>query len=114
MIRAGFGASYAPVKAVGGSAHFQGFSQIINFPDQTGGITPVFKLSDGMPYWPAPPFIDPTFGNNNSVDWWQGQESNRLPEMWSGISPFSVSSRGGCWWRPAIARSPARTFNPTC
>ena len=71
------------MKAVGGSAHFQGFSQIINFPDQTGGITPVFKLSEGMPYWPAPPFIDPTFGNNNSVDWWQGQEANRLPEMWS-------------------------------
>jgi Carboxypeptidase regulatory-like domain len=83
VIRAGFGASYAPVKAVGGSAHFQGFSQIISFPDQTGGITPVFKLSEGMPYWPAPPFIDPTFGNNNSVDWWQGQEANRLPEMWS-------------------------------
>ena len=61
----------------------QGFSQIISFPDQTGGITPVFKLSEGMPYWPAPPFIDPTFGNNNSVDWWQGQEANRLPEMWS-------------------------------
>jgi len=44
----------------------------------------VFKLSDGVPAWPKPPFIDPTFGNNGSVDWWQGQESNRLPELWSG------------------------------
>jgi hypothetical protein len=83
VIRGGAGASYAPVKSVSGSAHFQGFAQILTFPDQTGGITPVFQLSQGMPAWNVPPFIDPTFGNNGSVDWWQGQEANRLPEMWN-------------------------------
>jgi len=83
VIRGGAGASYAPVKSVSGSAHFQGFAQILTFPDQTGGITPVLQLSKGMPAWNVPPFIDPTFGNNGSVDWWQGQEANRLPEIWS-------------------------------
>jgi hypothetical protein len=83
VIRGGAGASYAPVKSVSGSAHFQGFAQILTFSDQTGGITPVMQLSQGMPPWNVPPFIDPTFGNNGSVDWWQGQEANRLPEMWN-------------------------------
>lgn len=83
VIRGGAGASYAPVKSVSGSAHFQGFAQILTFSDQTGGITPVMQLSQGMPPWNVPPFIDPTFGNNGAVDWWQGQESNRLPEMWN-------------------------------
>ena len=83
IVRASAGASYAPVKSISGSAHFQGFAQILTIPDQTGGLEPVFQLSEGVPYYPLPPFIDPTFGNNGSVDWWQGQEANRLPEMWS-------------------------------
>jgi hypothetical protein len=83
VVRASAGGSYAPVKTVGGSAHFQGFAQILTFPDQTGGIQPVFKLDQGVPYYPLPPFIDPTFGNNGDVDWWQGREANRLPEIWS-------------------------------
>jgi len=84
VLRMSGGSSYAPVKSVGGSAHFQGFSQILTFPDQTGGIEPVFKLDQGVPAWPKPPFINPTFSNNADVDWWQGQEANRLPQMWSG------------------------------
>jgi len=84
IVRASGGSSFAPVKSVGGSAHFQGFAQILTFPDQTGGIEPVFQLSQGVPPWPKPPFIDPTFANNGDADWWQGQESNRLPQMWSG------------------------------
>ena len=83
IVRASGAVSYAPVKSVGGSAHFQGFAQILSFPDQTGGITPVFKLDQGVPAWPKPPFIDPTFANNGDTDWWQGQEANRLPEMLS-------------------------------
>jgi hypothetical protein len=83
VIRGSGGISYAPVKSVGGSAHFQGFAQILSFPDQTGGIEPVFKLDQGVPAWPKPPFIDPTFSNNGDVDWWQGQEANRLPQMLS-------------------------------
>jgi hypothetical protein len=83
VIRGGVGASYAPVKSVSGSAHFQGFAQILTFPDQTGGLTPVMQLSKGMPPWNVPPFIDPAFANNGSVDWWQGREANRLPEMWN-------------------------------
>ena len=83
VIRGSAGISYAPVKSIGGSAHFQGFAQILSFPDQTGGIQPVFKLDQGVPPWAKPPFIDPTFSNNADVDWWQGKEANRLPEMLS-------------------------------
>ncbi|MCX6629628.1 MAG: carboxypeptidase regulatory-like domain-containing protein [Candidatus Solibacter sp.] len=80
VIRGGFGVTYAPVKTLGGSAHFQGFAQILSFTDQTGGIAPVFKLSQGLPSYPIPPFLDPAFSNNGGADWWQGQEANRLPE----------------------------------
>jgi hypothetical protein len=94
IVRLSGGSSFAPVKSVGGSAHFQGFAQILTFPDQTNGIEPVFKLSQGVPAWPKPPFIDPTFGNNGSVDWWQGQESNRLPQLWSGSFTIQREFRG--------------------
>lgn len=83
VVRGSAGASYAPVKAVAGSAHAQGFQTDMTFPDQTNGITPVFRLSEGLPPWPQPPFINPTFANNGEADWWQGKEANRLPEMWS-------------------------------
>jgi len=81
VIRASAGISYAPVKSVGGSAHFQGFASILSYADQTGGNFPLFQLSKGVPSYPLPPFIDPTFSNNSDVDWWQGQEANRLPQM---------------------------------
>ncbi len=81
VIRASGGVSYAPVKSIGGSAHFQGFAQILSVSDNTGGISPLFQLNKGMPAYPLPPFVDPTFGNNGDVDWWQGQEANRLPTM---------------------------------
>jgi len=83
VVRGSAGSSFAPVKSVGGSAHFQGFAQILTFPDQTGGIQPVFQLSQGVPNYAKPPFINPTFANDGDVDWWQGQEANRLPQMWS-------------------------------
>ncbi len=83
VLRMSSGASYAPVKTVGGSAHFQGFNLIRAFPDLTGGITPVFRMDQGVPAWPKPPFIDPTFANDADADWWQGQEANRLPQNWS-------------------------------
>lgn len=95
VIRASGAVSYAPVKTVTGSAHFQGFAQILTFPDQTGGIEPVFQLAQGVPAWPKPPFIDPSFGNNGDVDWWQGQEANRLPEMLSWTLTIQREVRAG-------------------
>ncbi|MBI4902296.1 MAG: TonB-dependent receptor [Acidobacteria bacterium] len=95
VLRGSSGASYAPVKSITGSGHFQGFSLITSFPDQTGGIEPVFRISQGIPAWPKPPFIDPTFGNNGDVDWWQGQEANRLPQMWSWSLTAQREFKGG-------------------
>jgi hypothetical protein len=77
---------------VNGYAHFQGFAQILTFPDQTAGIEPVFKLSQGLLAWPKPPCIDPTFGNNGSVDWCQGKESKSLTPtvVWFADHPARV------------------------
>jgi hypothetical protein len=86
VIRGGAGISYAPVKVTSGSSHFDGFAFLGTPPggaDQSGGVTPAFKLSEGMPKYPIPPFIDPTFSNNTSTYWWQGQDAMRLPEMLS-------------------------------
>ncbi len=83
VIRGGAGVSYSPLKVSSGSSHFDGFAFLGTPPggaDQSGGITPAFHLSAGMPAWPHPPLIDTTFDNNSSVYWWQGQEAMRLPE----------------------------------
>ena len=83
VIRGGAGISYSPLKVTSGSSHFDGFAFLGTPPggaDQSGGITPAFQLSAGMPAWPLPPSISTTFDNNSSVYWWQGQEAMRLPE----------------------------------
>src|SRR2546425_10579079 len=40
IVRVSGGSSLAPVKTVGGSAHFQGFAPILTFPDQTRRLEP--------------------------------------------------------------------------
>ena len=94
VIRASGGVSYAPVKSVGGSAHFQGFAAILTQSDNTAGNFPLFQLSQGVPAYPLPPFIDPTFSNNGDVDWWQGQEANHLPTMLNWTLTMQRELRG--------------------
>ncbi|HYW43942.1 MAG TPA: TonB-dependent receptor [Bryobacteraceae bacterium] len=86
VIRGGAGLSYGPLKVTSGSSHFDGFAFLSAPPggtDQTGGITPAFQFSAGMPPWPTPPLIQSTYDNNASTYWWQGQEAMRLPEIFS-------------------------------
>jgi hypothetical protein len=82
VIRGGVGRSFNAVRAVGGSAHILGFALIQDFPDpQAGnGTVGAFRFNDGLPNYVRPPFLDPSFGNFNSVDWWQGNEVSRAPE----------------------------------
>ena len=79
-IRAGFGRSFSRVTAVQGSGHFAGFIGQYQFDNTSQGVTPTFKLDQGLPPYKLPPSIDPAFSNGNTVDWWQGQDATRAPE----------------------------------
>jgi hypothetical protein len=81
VFRAGASRSFAAVRAVGGSTHFQGFVQIYDVPQtDPQGFAPTFFLNQGFPDWPRPPFLRPDFNNYNSTPWWQGNEVSRAPE----------------------------------
>lgn len=79
--RAGFGRSFSRVTAVQGSGHFAGFIGQYQFDNTSQGVQPTFKLDQGLPPYQLPPSIDPSFSNGNSVDWWQGQNATRAPEL---------------------------------
>jgi hypothetical protein len=80
VIRGGYGRAFGQIMAVTGSAHTMGFTLTQSFPNQTSGVQPSFLLSQGLPPWTAPPFINPSVSNGASVSWWQGKEADRLPE----------------------------------
>jgi hypothetical protein len=80
-IRAGYGRSFSKVTAVQGSGHFAGFIGQYVFQSLNQGVTPAFRLDDGLPAYPLPPQINPSFSNGNNVDYWQGQEATRAPEQ---------------------------------
>ena len=46
------------------------------FSSADAGVTPAFNLDQGLPAYPLPPLIDPTFSNNNDVDWFNGQAAS--------------------------------------
>ncbi len=76
-IRAGVGRSFGRVTVVQGSSHFAGFIGQYVFASPDSGITPAYNLDQGLPAYPLPPLIDPTFSNNNAVDWFNGQAASR-------------------------------------
>jgi hypothetical protein len=78
--RAAFGRSFSRVTAVQGSGHFAGFIGQYVFNNTSQGVTPTFRLDQGLPAYTLPPSIDPAFSNGNDVEYWQGQEATRAPE----------------------------------
>jgi outer membrane receptor protein involved in Fe transport len=83
VIRANFARSFSQVTTTTGSTHQKGFTQTTSFPNTSTGLSPSFLLKDGLPSYPVPPFISPTFQNGSDMPWWQGQEVSRLPEQLS-------------------------------
>jgi len=79
VMRASFARSFGYVVTAAGSSHFLGFVQIFTPVNLSSGVEPTFLYKDGFPPYPLPPFIDPSFGNDNTIPWWQGQEATRLP-----------------------------------
>ncbi|MBI3263962.1 MAG: TonB-dependent receptor, partial [Acidobacteria bacterium] len=80
VVRTAFGRSFSKVTVVSGSGHFAGFIGQYVFESPNNGVTPAFKLDDGLPPYPLPPQIDPSFSNNNNVDHWQPSDAARAPE----------------------------------
>lgn len=79
VVRAAYSRSFGAITTVYGSTHFRGFVQVASFRNQTRGVTPTFLYNQGMPFWPRPPFIDPSFSNGNDIPWWQGREATHPP-----------------------------------
>lgn len=81
VVRGSYARSFATITTVTGSTHQQGFTLTRSFDNlQTDGVQPTFLFKDGLPAWQAPPFIDPSFANGQSINWWQGREATRPPE----------------------------------
>jgi hypothetical protein len=96
-VRGGVGRSFGRVTVVQGSSHFAGFIGQYVFESPDSGVTPAFSLDQGLPSYPLPPLIDPTFSNNNNVDWFNGQAASRPAvydswtlsvqrEVWKGMT----------------------------
>ena len=80
-IRAGAGRSFSRVTVVASSSHYAGFIGQYAFSSTNQGITPAFYLDSGLPSYPLPPQINPSFSNNTNVDYWQGNNATRAPEI---------------------------------
>ena len=71
VVRAGYGLFWAPggyIRSSSQGYYIQGYNSS-NYGNSLDGMTPYFALQDGWPAanFPAPPFIDPTYGFNGGV-----------------------------------------------
>jgi len=69
-IRSGYARTFSRVTVVASSNHYSGFIGQYNFASPDQGITPAFNWDAGLPSYPLPPQINPSFQNNQNVDWW--------------------------------------------
>ena len=77
VLRMGYGISHSSQLLLN---DHMGFSTTQNFDTLDQGNTPAFLLDNGMPTnWPRPPFLDPSFGNNNNVSAAIQDDSARMP-----------------------------------
>ena len=77
--RSAFGRSFSKVTTPWGSSHYAGFVGSYSFASADQDITPAFLMDKGLPSYPLPPQLDPSFANNTAVDYWQGQNATRAP-----------------------------------
>ena len=62
--RGGVGRSFGRVTVISGTSHFAGFIGQYEFLNGDSGVTPTFLLDQGLPSYPLPPQINPSFSNN--------------------------------------------------
>jgi carboxypeptidase family protein len=82
VFRSAFGRSYSKVTVVSGSGHFAGFIGQYVFEPGDNGVGSLYNWDNGLPSYPLPPQIDPSFSNNNTVDHWQLADAARAPESY--------------------------------
>ena len=94
-IRAGVGRTFSRVTVVASTSHYSGFIGQYSFTSPNQGITPAFQWDQGLPAYPLPPQINPAFSNNGNVDWWQGNNATRAPEIdyWTLSVQRQISSK---------------------
>jgi hypothetical protein len=76
-IRGGVGRSFGRVTVISGTSHFAGFIGQYEFTNADNGVTPTFLLDQGIPAYPLPPQINPSFSNNLGIDYWNGDAAMR-------------------------------------
>src|SRR5579863_3253895 len=79
-IRGGFARTFARSTVVSGTTHYSGYIGQYAFSSTNQGVTPAFYWDAGLPSYPLPPQINPSFSNNTNVDYWNGQNATRAPE----------------------------------
>ncbi len=82
VLRTAFGRSFSKVSVVAGSGHFAGFIGQYEFLPSDQGVGSLYNWDNGLPAYPLPPLIDPSFSNNNNVDHWQLADAARAPESY--------------------------------
>lgn len=95
VIRAAAARTFGVVKTTTGSTHFDGAVLIYRPTSLDNGITPAFRLDEGLPPYSRPPIIDPSFANGSSPAYWD-HEAVRLPENYQWT--FSVQRQLGSSW----------------
>jgi hypothetical protein len=93
VIRAGAARSFGLARTITGSTHFDGFIIIFRPTSTDNGVTPAFRVDDGLPAYPRPPFINPSFSNGNNIPWWQGIQGSRMPQSYDWT--FSLQRQVG-------------------
>jgi len=81
VIRAAAARTFGIIKAVTGSAHFDGSVLIFRPTSTDNGVTSSFHLDQGLPPYQRPPSVNPAFSNGNTITWWNN-EAVRLPESY--------------------------------
>lgn len=81
VMRAAVARTFGVVKTPKGSTHFDGATLTFSPTSTDGGVTPAFRLDEGLPPYAKPPSTDPAFSNGNSVPYWN-DEAVRLPESY--------------------------------
>ncbi|MEZ5354686.1 MAG: carboxypeptidase regulatory-like domain-containing protein [Bryobacteraceae bacterium] len=92
VVRASVGRSFGVVKTVTGSTHFEGSTLVFRPASLDNGVTPAFRVDEGLPPYQRPPVIDPSFSNGNNTAYWDN-EAVRLPETYQWT--FSIQRQLG-------------------
>lgn len=94
VLRASGGIYNGIAKTITGSTHFEGAIIIFRPTTSDNGITPAFKVDEGLPAYPKPPFINPAFSNGNNTAYWDN-EAVRLPQNYQYT--FSIQRQVADW-----------------